>query len=78
MSFNYNQTLRNINLDDYSDTSSSSDCESSAFRYEPHGHVNSITGDLRIVQDRKVRCLLKKGPKLGNRIPSTGTLIKEY
>ena len=54
------------------------DCQSSAFRYEPHGHVNSITGDLRIVQNRKVRCLLKKGPKLGNRIPSTGTLPNEY
>ena len=37
--FNYNQTLRNINLDDYRNASSSCDCESSAFRYEPHGHV---------------------------------------
>ena len=51
--FNYNQTLRNVNLDDYRNASSSCDCESSTFRYEPHGHV--ITGDLRIVRKRKLR-----------------------
>ena len=56
--FNYNQTLRNINLDDYHNASSSCDCESSTFRYEPHGHV--ITGDLRIVRNRKLRRLLEK------------------
>ena len=59
--FNYNQTLRNINLDDYHNASSSCDCKSSTFRCEPHGHV--ITGDLRIVRDRKLRRLLEKGPK---------------
>ena len=59
--FNYNQTLRNINLDDYHNASSSCDCESSSFRYEPHGHV--ITGDLRIVRNRRLRRLLEKGPK---------------
>ena len=59
--FNYNQTLRNINLDDYRNASSSCDCQSSTFRYEPHGHV--ITGDLRIVRNRKLRRLLEKGPK---------------
>ena len=59
--FNYYQTLRNINLDDYHNASSSCDCESSTFRYEPHGHV--ITGDLRIVRNRKLRRLLEKGPK---------------
>ena len=59
--FNYNQTLRTINFDYNNDSSSSCDCESSAFRYEPHGHV--ITGDLRIVKSRKLRRLLEKGPK---------------
>ena len=59
--FNYNQTLRNINLDDYRNASSSCDCEASAFRYEPHGHV--ITGDLRIVRNPKLRRPLEKGPK---------------
>ena len=47
--FNYNQTLRNIRLDDYHNASLSCDCESSTFRYEPHGHV--ITGDLRIIRN---------------------------
>ena len=37
------------------------DCESSLFRYEPHGHV--IAGDLRIVKNRNLRRLLEKGPK---------------
>ena len=59
--FNYNQTLHNVNIDDYSNASSSCDCASSTFCYEPHGHV--ITGDLRIVKNRKLRRLLEKGPK---------------
>ena len=59
--FNYNQTLRNINLDDYCNASSSCDCESSTFRYEPHGHV--VTGGLRITRNRKLRRLLENGPK---------------
>ena len=59
--FNYNQTLRNINLDDYRNASLLCNCQSSTFRYEPYGHV--ITGDLRIVKNRKLRRLLEKGPK---------------
>ena len=61
--FNYNQTLRNFNLDDYRNASSSCDCESSTFRYQPHGHV--ITGDQRIVRNRRLSRLLEKGPKYG-------------
>ena len=53
--FNYNETLRNIHNDTYSAASSSCDCASSTFRYDPHGHV--ITGDLHIVQNRKLRRL---------------------
>ena len=41
--------------------SSSCDYQSSTFGYEPHGHV--ITGDLRIVRNRKLRRILEKGPK---------------
>ena len=55
--FNHNQALRNINFDDYRNAP----CQSSTFRYEPHVHV--ITGDLRIVRNRKLRRLLEKGPK---------------
>ena len=59
--FKYNQTLRNINIDDYHNASLSCDCQSSTFRYGRQGHV--ITGDLRIVRNRKLRRLLEKGPK---------------
>ena len=59
--FNYNQTLRNINLDDYRNASSSCYCQSSTFCYEPHGHV--MESYLRIVRNRKLRRLLEKGPK---------------
>ena len=59
--FNYNQILHSFDIDDYGNASASCDCESSAFRYEPHGHV--ITGNLRIVKNRKLRRLLEKGPK---------------
>ena len=37
------------------------DCKSSTVCYEPHCHI--ITGDLRIVKNRKLRRLLSKGPK---------------
>ena len=59
--FNYNQTLQNIDVNDFDTTTSSCECESSAFRYAHHGHV--ITGDLRIVKNRRLRRLLEKGPK---------------
>ena len=75
--FNYNlQTLRKINLDDYRNASSSCDCESSPFRYEPHGHV--ITGDLRIVRNRTLRRLLEKGPKYREKNIIDWHLIKRY
>ena len=59
--FNYNETLRNIHNNDDSAASSSCDCASSTFRYDPHGHA--ITGDLHTVRNRKLRRLLEKGPK---------------
>ena len=71
--FNYNPTLRNINLDDYRNASSSCDCESSTFRYEPHGHV--ITGDLRIV---RFDVYYRKDQSTGSRILSIGNLTRRY
>ena len=53
--FNYNQTIRTINFDDYNDSSSSCDCESYAFRYKPHGHVT--TDDLRVKNGCKIRLI---------------------
>ena len=61
MFLNYNQILHSFDIYDYSNASASCDCESSAFRYEPHGHV--LTGNLCIVKNRKLRRLLEKGPK---------------
>ena len=58
---NISRSVLNFNLDDYRNASSSCDCKSSTFCYKPHGHV--ITGDLRIVRNRKLRRLLEKGPK---------------
>ena len=36
-------------------------CKKSKFLYEPHGHV--ITGDLRVIENAKLRELVAKGPK---------------
>ena len=36
-------------------------CKKSKFCYEPHGHV--ITGDLRVIENAKLRELVAKGPK---------------
>ena len=36
-------------------------CKESKFCYEPHGHV--ITGDLRVIENAKLRELVAKGPK---------------
>ena len=56
----HNQTS-DVNLSKYGNWNQSCDCKSSTFCYEPHGHI--ITGDLCIVKNRKLRCLLSKGPK---------------
>ena len=66
--FNYNQTLYDIDVSNYNTTSSSGDCESSPFCYEPHGHI--ITGDLRIVNNRNLR-------RLESRIQSTGSSMRK-
>ena len=36
-------------------------CNEFKFCYEPHGHV--ITGDLRVIENAKLRELVAKGPK---------------
>ena len=59
--FNYNQTLSDVNLSKYGNWNQSCAYKSSTFCYEPNGH--NITGDLRIVKNRKLRRLLSKGPK---------------
>lgn len=62
--FNYNKIVSDLNIHD--NTPSNCDCSSSKFCYAPAGHV--ITGDFNIIKDKRIRSLLKKGPKY--RLPS--------
>ena len=62
--FNYNKIVADLNID--SSVPDSCDCSTSEFCYQPAGHV--ITGNFDIIKDKRLRNLLKKGPKY--RIPS--------
>ena len=59
--FNFAPTLSNLNVSEYLSNSQTSQCKKSKFCYEPHGHV--ITGDLRVIENAKLRELVAKGPK---------------
>jgi len=61
--FNYKQTVNDINISDkdtYGTGISSCSCKESAYIDEQHGHI--ITGDLRMIENSKLRRLLSKGP----------------
>ena len=60
-SFNIAQTLSNLNVSEYLSNLQTCQCKESKFCYEPHGHV--ITGDLRVIENAKLRKLVAKGPK---------------
>ena len=53
--------LSNLNVSEYLSNSQTCQCKKSKFCYEPHGHV--ITGDLRVIENAKLRELVAKGPK---------------
>lgn len=57
--FNYNKVIEDLNIKDT--TPNSCDCSSSEFCYLPAGHV--ITGNFNIINDKRLRNLLSKGPK---------------
>ena len=59
--FNFAPTLSNLNVSEYLSNSQTCQCKKSKFCYEPHGHV--ITGDLRVIENAKLRELFAKGPK---------------
>ena len=59
--FNFAPTLSNWNVSEYLSISQTCQCKKSKFCYEPHGHV--ITGDLRVIENAKLRELVAKGPK---------------
>ena len=59
--FNYKNTVSKVIAKDWDEkTSFTCDCLDSTFCDSNHGHV--VTGDLRIIKNRKLRSLLCKGP----------------
>ena len=59
--FNFAPALSNLNVSEYLSNPQTCQCKESKFCYEPHGHV--ITGDLRVIENAKLRELVAKGPK---------------
>ena len=58
--FNYKQTIESIKTDDWKSKILSCKCKDSPFVDNNHKHV--VTGDLRIIANKKLRNLLLKGP----------------
>ena len=61
--FNYKQTVADIDTNDlvtYGTGLESCDCESSEFCDPHHGHI--LTGDLRVIDNQKLRKLVSRGP----------------
>ena len=59
--FNFAPTLSNLNVSEYFSNPETCQCKKSKVCYEPHGHV--ITGDLRVIENAKLRELFAKGPR---------------
>ena len=59
--FNFAPALSNLNVSEYLSNPQTCQCKESKFCYEPHGHV--ITGDLRVIENARLRELVAKGPK---------------
>ena len=59
--FNFAPALSNLNVSGYFSNPQTCHCKESKFCYEPHGYV--ITGDLRVIENAKLRELVGKGPK---------------
>ena len=59
--FNFAPVLLNLNVSEYLSIPQTCQCKESKFRYEPHGPV--ITGDLRVIENARLRKLVAKGPK---------------
>ena len=59
--FNFAPALSNLNVSEYLSNPQTCQCKESKLCYEPHGHF--ITGDLRVIENAKLRELVAKGPK---------------
>ena len=58
---NFASTLSNFNVSEYLSNPQTCQHKESKFCYEPHGHV--ITGNLRVIENTKLREIVAKGPK---------------
>ena len=59
--FNFSSTLSKLDITNYLSNPQHCQCNTSKFCYEPHDHV--ITGDLKVIENVKLRGLVAKGPK---------------
>ena len=59
--FNFAPALSNLNVAEYLSNPQTCQCKESKFCYEPHGHV--ITGDLRVIENTRLRELVAEGLK---------------
>ena len=50
-----------LNVSNYLSNPQTCQCKKSKFCYEPHGHV--ITGDIKVIENAKLRERVAKGPK---------------
>ena len=53
--------LSYLNVYEYLSNPQTCQCKESKFCYEPHGHV--VTGDVRVIENAKLRELVAKGTK---------------
>ena len=58
---NFAPALSNLNVSEYFSNPQTCQCKESKFCYEPHGHVT--TGDVRVIENAKLREFVAKGPK---------------
>ena len=68
--FNFAPALSNLNVSEYFFIPQTCQFKESKFCYEPHGHV--IIGDLRVIENARLRKLVAKGSNIENQIGSTG------
>ena len=75
--FNFAPALSNLNVADYLSNPQTWQCKESKFCYKQHGHV--ITGDVRVIENAKLREPVAKGPQYReeNQIGSTGKQQKQ-
>ena len=73
--FNFPPAFSNLNVSEYLSYPQTCQCKEFKFCNEPHGYV--ITGDLRVIENAKLRDLLLKDQNIENQIGSTGKQQKQ-